>query len=296
MPTPKLTFDEVKQLFADAEYTLVSKTYTAANKKLMVLCPRQHFIRKSVKDLEKSAVCPNCAADDKLRAQLQVEKDKLSAIKKELRAKAKQQEKAARETLKTVQKLEELERKKQAIEERKKQREIIRRNVKYTLVKETIEAEGYTLLSDEYINNRTKLVVQCPHGHDPYTVTFNAYSNGHRCPDCGNIKRSLALQLKYKDVLDRVIEAGFELISTSYEGVYKPLIFRCPEGHTFKRDLDSFEKVQNKCPVCAELNYLCMDTKSDIYKGFTEGSYGASKEPPEILRRRKMYEWLNDHK
>lgn len=52
-------------------------------------------------------------------------------------------------------------------------------------VKSFIEMEGYTLVSKEFVNSKHKLVLVCPKGHC-YSVKFNDFQQGHRCPLCGN--------------------------------------------------------------------------------------------------------------
>jgi hypothetical protein len=53
----------------------------------------------------------------------------------------------------------------------------------YEFVKEYIEKEGYKLLSDSYVNNRTKILIECDKGHQ-YSVLFNSFKAGHRCLTC----------------------------------------------------------------------------------------------------------------
>ena len=53
---------------------------------------------------------------------------------------------------------------------------------KYTLeeVRSELLKEGYILLSDEYINSKTKLKTICPNGH-LYNVSFDKWKSGRRC-------------------------------------------------------------------------------------------------------------------
>lgn len=53
-------------------------------------------------------------------------------------------------------------------------------------VKKVIESEGYTLLSTEYVNNRTKLKLQCPEGHIWFTSFHNFKDSENRCAVCYN--------------------------------------------------------------------------------------------------------------
>lgn len=60
----------------------------------------------------------------------------------------------------------------------------------YQYVKNYIETEinsGYKLLSEEYINIKTKIKMQCNKGHI-YESTFKSFKKGCRCSVCGNSK------------------------------------------------------------------------------------------------------------
>jgi hypothetical protein len=60
----------------------------------------------------------------------------------------------------------------------------------YEYVKEYIEKEGYVLLSTEYINSNSKLLVCCSKEHE-VEMRFNDFKHGHRCITCGAIKKEL---------------------------------------------------------------------------------------------------------
>jgi DNA-directed RNA polymerase subunit RPC12/RpoP len=65
-------------------------------------------------------------------------------------------------------------------------------NKKLTLVnvKDSVENEGYKLLSDEYTNSKTKLDLVCPNDHD-YKVSWNNWSTGFRCSKCSGRNKKL---------------------------------------------------------------------------------------------------------
>jgi hypothetical protein len=63
-------------------------------------------------------------------------------------------------------------------------------NIKCTLITicRAMLKEGYTLLSDKYTNQKTKLEYKCPLGH-VHTMTWTDWNNGgYRCPTCHAIK------------------------------------------------------------------------------------------------------------
>ena len=55
--------------------------------------------------------------------------------------------------------------------------------VKFEDIKKSFEYEGYKLISEEYINDKSKLISTCPNGHK-YEVSCNNWKNGKRCPKC----------------------------------------------------------------------------------------------------------------
>ena len=61
------------------------------------------------------------------------------------------------------------------------------RRLAYEYVKKEIEKEGYELLSNNYINNREKLIIQCNNGHK-YEARYNDFQSGYRCPYCNESK------------------------------------------------------------------------------------------------------------
>ena len=64
MPAP-FTYDVVKQLFTDAECTLVSKEYTSSKKKLDYMCSCGHpdVQQITIADLKRGIRCPNCRTE-----------------------------------------------------------------------------------------------------------------------------------------------------------------------------------------------------------------------------------------
>ena len=178
----------------------------------------------------------------------------------------------------------------------------------YEKVKEYIESFGYKLLSTEYINNRTKLLLECPNGHK-WEVRFSSFRDGTRCNYCfGNIKYTYdyvkeyvkskgfiliskeykrardkieiecckcgyrftptfdnfknkntgcpsCLGIKkytYKEIKEYIENFGYELIDQEYSNCRKKMEVRCPQGHIFKTNFDTFKNKNCRCPICNE--------------------------------------------
>lgn len=117
----------------------------------------------------------------------------------------------------------------------------------YEQVKEEFEKEGYKLLSTEYKNANTPLLVQCPCGHKPYEVTLGNFKSGHRCAVC-----SQCAKYDYKQVKDYIEKEGYTLASKEYTGANDcNLIVICEKGHEFKTSFSKFLQGV-RCPKCHE--------------------------------------------
>ena len=118
------------------------------------------------------------------------------------------------------------------------------RRLTYKAVKKYIESEGYTLISDSYVNNRTKILIQCPEGHK-FEMRFGHFKDGVRCSYCaGNIRYS------YKQVEKYINQFKYKLISDEYKNANSKLLIKCPEGHEYNVKFGSF-KSGNRCLVCS---------------------------------------------
>jgi len=104
--------------------------------------------------------------------------------------------------------------------------------------------ENYTLLSDTYINNRTKLLVKCDKGHE-YDVSFGSFRGGKRCPICNG-----GIKLTYEYVKDFINSTGYTLLSNTYENSHTKLLLKCDKGHEYKATFGSF-RGDHGCPTCA---------------------------------------------
>lgn len=118
----------------------------------------------------------------------------------------------------------------------------------YKDVKGYIESFGYKLLSTEYINNRTKLLTECPNGHK-YEVIFDSFQQGHRCYECNKEILSILNRLSYEDVRKYIENFGYILLSEEYRNNKSKLLIKCDKNHEFMMRFDSFVN-GNRCPYC----------------------------------------------
>lgn len=124
-------------------------------------------------------------------------------------------------------------------------------SLKYEDVKLYIESFGYKLISNSYVNNNQRLLIECDKGHQ-YYVKFSNFRSGKRCPECANnIKREKRL-LQY-DYVKNYIESidGYVLLSDSYINAKSDLKIQCDKGHIFLMSFSEF-KSGHRCPDCSK--------------------------------------------
>lgn len=109
----------------------------------------------------------------------------------------------------------------------------------YEYVEHSICNLGYNLISKEYKNNQTKMLIECKNGHT-FEMSFNGLSLGRQCPECRE-------KLDVKAYLETF---GYALLS-EYSNMRSKIQVQCTYGHSpYWVTLDSF-KSGHRCPFCA---------------------------------------------
>jgi hypothetical protein len=115
---------------------------------------------------------------------------------------------------------------------------------RYNYVKECIESEGYTLVSKEYVNNRSKLNLICPKGHST-SMTFGNWRIGFRCKYCAkNVKFTLDF------VRGQFEKEDYVLLSPTYINQKQKLKYKCPYGHKHEITFTDWYNGEYRCPTC----------------------------------------------
>jgi len=131
----------------------------------------------------------------------------------------------------------------------------------YEFVKCQIEKTGYTLVSTEYVNAHTKLLIQCDKGHY-LEMIYNNFQQGKRCPECNVLNQKEKLKLNINDIKMQIESVkGYKLLSNEYENAYSKLKIQCPKNHRFKMSYKSFYYNESRCPECNKEN---VTSKSEI--------------------------------
>ena len=111
-------------------------------------------------------------------------------------------------------------------------------------VREYIKKEGYTLLSDGYVNNKTKLKMRCPDGHE-FPMGWGSFLSGQRCPEDGGTRKKTIEEVR--EYVDN--STDYKLLSNEYVNSSAYLLFKCEKGHEFPMSWNNF-KSGHECPKC----------------------------------------------
>lgn len=115
----------------------------------------------------------------------------------------------------------------------------------YEYVKNVVEKEDYTLISNEYMGCYHKLKMVCKKDHT-FEMKWYKFQTGHRCPLCaGNIKHSIT------NVKKQIEKEKYTLLSTDYKNNKTKLEIQCPSGHTFHMRYDDWVN-GHRCRKCYE--------------------------------------------
>ena len=184
----KFTYEEVKEYIESFGYELLSTEYINNKQKLLVKCPNPNHKSYEVRFdnfKDNNRRCPYCANEarrNKIKIDYQEIKEYIESFGYKLLS---TEYNNAHEKLKMICPFGHKCEINWNNFKSEKRCPYCRGNAKHTYkyIKKYIESFGYKLLSDEYKNNHTKLIVQCDKGHK-YEVQFGNFKTGYRCPIC----------------------------------------------------------------------------------------------------------------
>ena len=119
--------------------------------------------------------------------------------------------------------------------------------------------KGGLCLSEEYINNQTKLRWQCREGHE-WEATGGSIKAGSWCPVCGGTAK-----LSLHDMQNLAERKQGTCLSTEYVNAHTKLMWQCKEGHTWKAKPDCIQQGR-WCPYCAGVIKLTIEQMQDLAK------------------------------
>ena len=118
----------------------------------------------------------------------------------------------------------------------------------YNYVKKIFEEGGCELLSDEYVNNITKLKYKCSCG-EMSEISFSNFKRGSRCRECGYKKNAKNQKHTYEFVKNYFENYDCILLSKKYENAFKILKYRCSCGNISNIIFNSFQQ-GGRCKKC----------------------------------------------
>lgn len=212
----KYTYEFVKEYIGSFGYKLLSGKYINSRTKLLIKCPKGHEYEISFNGFKQGYRCSYCCGNAKpllkdieeymktFNYTLLSDKYKNSASKLSLVCPLGHKFEMSWDSFKN---------KNQRCPICVRRANADKHRLSYDEVKEYIESFGYELLSEEYIDNQTKLLVRCPYGHE-YEVRYANFYQGSRCPIC-NISKG------ERKIISCLEENNIEYI---YEKTFKNLL------------------------------------------------------------------------
>jgi len=133
----------------------------------------------------------------------------------------------------------------------------------YSYVRESFEKEGYTLISTDYVNTKTKLYFLCNHNTIKY-ITWGHFKEGRRCNCNANNKKPI-----YSYIKSSFEKEGYTLLTTSYINNRTNLDYICNKGHKHAIMWCNWGG-GHRCPTCAGQT---KPTIEEISASFTKEGY-----------------------
>ena len=134
----------------------------------------------------------------------------------------------------------------------------------YDYVKLKFEEHNYTLLSTEYKNVKSFLIVRCDKGHI-YHPPFERFMNGHRCPYCNGNGR-----ITIDDIKNFLNGIGYTLLDGKIQNSKSMIKIQCNKGHKYSTSWN-YLRSGLKCPRCfggSRLPYALVKEKIESVKGY----------------------------
>lgn len=127
-------------------------------------------------------------------------------------------------------------------------KQAIKRRHELIYVKQKLKEKGFTLLSDNYNNNKSKLILRCSNNHE-FKSAFSDIMSGHGCVFCYRTRQGDTHRHSFEYVKSFIEETGYKLLSTSYKNSCTKLFLKCDKNHDFSMTFDDFRSGY-RCRKC----------------------------------------------
>jgi len=128
---------------------------------------------------------------------------------------------------------------------------LIKKEEKYENLKKIIERKGGKLLSKEYVNAHTHVLVQCSKGHK-WNISPTNIKSGYWCPECK--KETLSKKFtKYsiQDLKEFAQNKGGDCLEDTYKGWGINHLWKCGSDHKWTATPRNVIYHSTWCPICA---------------------------------------------
>ncbi|HBI7133090.1 TPA: hypothetical protein K8N02_000270 [Clostridium perfringens] len=111
-----------------------------------------------------------------------------------------------------------------------------------------VENENYKLIK-EYVNNKTKVELECDKGHRYFVVPYS-FKRGFRCPICSGYNKPETSKL---DFMNQVKNEGYKVLG-EYVNSKTKVEVECDKGHRYLVKPNHF-KGGSRCPHCNTISH-----------------------------------------
>lgn len=118
------------------------------------------------------------------------------------------------------------------------------------------------LLTNIYVDNRTKMLWQCSEGHQWEAKWNNIFNQNQWCPYCAN-----CVKTNISELVEYAKSKNGKLISTEYKDNKTSLIWECVIGHQWKARWNNIKSQNQWCPECSKFKTEnnCKEIVEDIF-------------------------------
>ena len=120
-----------------------------------------------------------------------------------------------------------------------------------TIIKpmELATKRGGRLLSQEYINNHTKMLWECELKHQ-WQASYNQLQRGDWCPICADMRRGENKKIGIAPFQEVARLKGGECLTSSYKNSHEKFEWKCAVGHIFLAKGYVIKNSKRWCPFC----------------------------------------------
>lgn len=134
-------------------------------------------------------------------------------------------------------------------------------------------SKGGLFLSGEFRSSQENYLWRCRCGHE-WMTSYSDVKVGHWCPECGKKKIGEALSYTREEINALAQSLGGELIDMNYKGGHVSHLFRCANGHEFKKRPQNLTRTNHLarswCPKCSRR----LNISEEICRAILETAFG----------------------